>query len=118
MEEKPKGKPRGRKGGRPKGSRNQRTKKILNRAETTGLLPGEILLAVARGEDILGRPPTFEERVDAAKAAAPYYQPKLQSVEQKIEQTTKKKISAEPLSDEEWGAQYARGSEGEEPATH
>jgi len=37
---------------------------------TTGELPHEFLLRVARGEEIDGHIPTFAERIDAAKAAA------------------------------------------------
>jgi len=37
------------------------------------LLPHEVLLAVARGEMIADHIPTFDERVEAAKAAAPYF---------------------------------------------
>ena len=74
--------------GRPKGSRNQRT--LLQRraaeaaaqaAAKTGLLPHEILLELARGNNVLGGAPlTRAERRDAAKAAAPYYAPKLIAV--------------------------------------
>jgi hypothetical protein len=43
-------------------------------------LPHEILLAIARGEPLDGHKPTFAERMDAAKAAAPYYGARLSSV--------------------------------------
>src|SRR5882762_5039841 len=74
--------------GRPKGSRNKRT--LLQRraaeasaqaAAKTGLLPHQILLELARGNNVLGGPPlTRAERLDAAKAVAPYYAPKLIAV--------------------------------------
>lgn len=41
------------------------------------MLPHEFLAAVARGEMIDGHLPSFDERLDAAKAAAPFYAPKL-----------------------------------------
>jgi hypothetical protein len=51
-------------------------------AYQTGELPHMFLLRVARGEAV--KPgnvkPTFEEQVDAAKACAGYFAPKLQSV--------------------------------------
>lgn len=55
-----------------------------------GELPHELLLRVSRGDRIKigeadGKPiyyiPSFEERVDCAKAAAPYFAPKLSAVE-------------------------------------
>jgi len=66
-------------------------KKIRERAALTGMLPHEILLTLARGEPIQQRilnPETGEVRllphypdiktmVEAAKAASPYYAPKL-----------------------------------------
>jgi hypothetical protein len=88
-----KGKP-----GRPKGSRNLDS--ILSRekmAAKLGLLPHEFLALVASGETIKVRRwdkknntweqeewnPTPEQQIDAAKAAAPYFQPRL--VSQKID---------------------------------
>ena len=64
-------------GGRQKGTPNRRNAEMVARAEEAGMLPHEFLAAVARGEEIDGHLPTFEERVDAAKAAAPFYAPKL-----------------------------------------
>jgi hypothetical protein len=73
-----------------------------NAAMASGILPHEFLLAVARGERIkqlvpVGTQtidgveeqlfaerwlvPDFEKRMDAAKAAAPYYAPKISTVE-------------------------------------
>lgn len=51
-------------------------------AEASGMLPHAFLLAVTRGEPIGDHTPTFEERLEAAKASAPYVAPKLSSVEQ------------------------------------
>lgn len=51
-------------------------------AYTTGELPHMFLLRVARGEEVKegGKKPSFEERVDAAKACAAFFAPKLQTV--------------------------------------
>jgi hypothetical protein len=66
------------------------------KAERTGLLPHEILLDIARGNpqkeswtdqetgEIIVKhlpPAPMEMRVDAAKAAAPYFAPKISTVE-------------------------------------
>ena len=88
------------KGGRPLGSMSRLAKEAREKAQATGLLPHEFLLAVARGERITRWVPHpdprqaaagvvieevekygFEERIDAAKAAAPYYAPKISTVE-------------------------------------
>jgi len=50
--------------------------KPRDQADSSTLMPHEVLLAVARGEVIADHVPTFEERVEAAKAAAPYFAPK------------------------------------------
>jgi hypothetical protein len=85
--------------GRPKGRTNSVTAKAREAAAETGLLPHEWLLKVSRGEGIehkrwkivydksgkeKGRELVTEElyadfptRLDAAKAAAPFYAPKL-----------------------------------------
>lgn len=88
------------KGGRPLGSMSKLAREAREKAQATGLLPHEFLLAVARGERITRWEPHphpeqaaagvvvevvekygFEERIDAAKAAAPYYAPKISTVE-------------------------------------
>lgn len=70
--------------GRPKGSLNRASRAIRERAAASGLLPHEFLLAVTRGELIDGYKPSFAERLDAAKASAPFYAPKLSSVEASV----------------------------------
>ena len=52
-------------------------KEGIERAKATGELPHEFLLRVSRGEPIDGKKPKPSERIDAAKAAAPYFAPKL-----------------------------------------
>lgn len=86
-------------GGRPKGALSKITTKAREAAMETGLLPHEWLLLVSRGEgikhkrwvikyDAKGNEKSrdlveeeiyadFSTRIDAAKAAAPFYAPKL-----------------------------------------
>lgn len=85
--------------GRPKGSVNRTTKATIEAAKAAGLLPHEWLLQIARGEPVeqkrwdikrdehgkeISRElvidiiyPDFPVRMDAAKAASPYYAPRL-----------------------------------------
>lgn len=85
-----------RKRGRPLGSLNKLAREARAKAAQTGLLPHEILLDIARGNpqkeswtdqetgEIIVKhlpPAPMEMRVDAAKAAAPYFAPKISTVE-------------------------------------
>jgi len=63
--------------GRKPGSVNKITQRAREAAAKTGELPHEFLLRIVRGEAIDGHAPEFAERMDAAKAAAPYYAPRL-----------------------------------------
>ncbi len=65
---------------RPAGSATRKTLEIADRAAAAGELPYEFLLRVVRGEVVDGTVPTFAERLDAAKAAATYFAPKLAAV--------------------------------------
>ena len=67
--------------GRKPGSVNQMSRNAREAAAKTGELPHMILLRIARGEKIDGHTPAFSERMDAAKAAAPYFAPKLAATE-------------------------------------
>jgi len=84
-------------GGRQKGSGNKRPKELLAKVEASGLTPLEYLLSVMRApvpvelqgivdpEDVsddMARALTswHAQRVDAAKAAAPYIHPKLNAI--------------------------------------
>ncbi len=80
--------------GRPVGSLNKITQEARLRAMEQGDLPHEFLLRVSRGELIKTKvvdedgvitfrydQPDLDKRIDAAKAAAPYYAPKLATVE-------------------------------------
>lgn len=84
----------GRGQGRKPGSMSKLAKDARAKAEQTGLLPHEILLSMARGEPaqiveiddqgnrkIRYEPLDKEDVRDAAKAAAPYYAPKISTVE-------------------------------------
>lgn len=63
--------------GRKPGAVQKVTREARKVAAEKGMLPHEFLAAVARGDVIDGHEPTFEERLDAAKAAAPYYAARL-----------------------------------------
>lgn len=81
--------------GRPMNSFNKMSREARAQAMLTGLLPHEFLLKVARGEVIAVKRidqetgeiiteyevPDMDRRIDAAKAAAPYYAPKMSTVE-------------------------------------
>ena len=63
--------------GRPLGSVNRASRLSRERASALGVLPHEFLAQVARGETIGDHVPTFAERLDAAKAASPYFAARL-----------------------------------------
>lgn len=82
------------KGGRPKGSISKIARAARLNAIATGELPHEFLLRVSRGEIITRRVVDedgnvteiredydFPMRIDAAKSAAPYFAPKISTVE-------------------------------------
>lgn len=101
----PKGSPRPTAGAKPRGQSQLRRQARAAAAKEQGMLPHEFLLSIARGDCIKQRRlvitfiksgpkagqeksrewveedyyPNFEERKDAAKAAAPYYSPRLAS---------------------------------------
>jgi hypothetical protein len=79
------------------------------KAQETGELPHEFLLRVMRGEDIDGNQPEFKDRMAAAVAAAPYYAPKLSSVDHKGE-TTHRMVAPLPtgLSQVAWQQQFSK----------
>lgn len=56
-------------------------KLAIEEAHKTGLLPHEFLLKISRGYKIDGKKPDLNTRISCAKAAAPYYAPKLSAVE-------------------------------------
>lgn len=62
--------------GRPKGAANKRTREVADKAAQDGITPLEYMLDVMR--DVSA---DRSERMDAAKAAAPYIHPRLSTVE-------------------------------------
>lgn len=66
--------------GRKLGTVNRMSQKAREEAAKTGELPHEFLLRVMRGGKISGHKPSFAERLDAAKAAAPFYAPRLAAI--------------------------------------
>src|SRR5579885_862765 len=110
--------------GRPKGARNKRTRQMIEDAQSKGLLPHEVLASVARGEGMLcslfdedgqpvGQPfmvyPSLDQRIDAAKAAAPFYAPRLTSIEHGGGISVTR--NASDLSDEELAAIAAQDTD-------
>lgn len=100
--------------GRKKGTTKAKINADRRRAALTGELPHQFLLRIMRGEVINGEKPSIQLRVDCAKAAAPYYAPKLSAVQ-----------VVENLSDDdldfiiesaaaEAGVSFGTGGEGEE----
>jgi hypothetical protein len=82
------------KGGRPLGSTTLMSQRAIKVAKEQGDLPHEFLLRIARGEvitrivkdrngirEIIEEEYDFQDRKDAAKACAPYYAPKISTVE-------------------------------------
>lgn len=97
--------------GRPKGSVNRMATRAREEAAKAGMLPHELLLAISRGEAIDGHVPSFAERVDAAKAAAPFYAPKLAAVDVNAQTENRHWILSEnPMSADEWEAEYTVGA--------
>jgi hypothetical protein len=64
--------------GRPKGARNRRTRAVLEAAEAGGDMPLDFLLRLMRDPSA-----PITRRLEAAKAAAPFLHPKLNSVDPK-----------------------------------
>lgn len=106
-------------GGARQGSGNKKGYKdkltaIKEKAITTGEMPHEFLLRVARGEYIQHGEelilPDFKVRCRAAEQVAAYYAPRLALVEQKVESSVSHLISDKPLTAEEFERQYTEDS--------
>ena len=65
--------------GRPKGSRNKRTRALLEAAEAGGEMPLDFLLRLMRDPQA-----SMARRLEAAKAAAPFLHPRLNSIDHKV----------------------------------
>jgi hypothetical protein len=63
--------------GRPRGSRNRRTRALVEAAQAGGEMPLDYMLRVMRDPSIPAK-----RRDEMAKAAAPFLHPKLASIEQ------------------------------------
>lgn len=121
------------KGGRPLGSMSRLAREAREKAMAEGILPHEFLLKVVRGERItrFEKHPDpeeakagvlveveekygFEQRIDAAKAAAPYYAPKISTVEviAGVDSANLDELIARAAA--EAGVTLAPGGEGEE----
>ncbi len=71
-------------GGRKAGVRNKLTRAVVAAAAATGRLPHDLLLAMARGQSTPGvSKPTRQEIIQARVAAAPFYAPRLSTVDVK-----------------------------------
>lgn len=88
-------KPGERRGGRDAGTPNRKTAEKVAAIEASGLTPLDYLLSVMR-DDLLPR----EDRVDAAKAAAPYVHAKLANVELKAKVAFSHEDALAQLDDE------------------
>lgn len=62
--------------GRPAGAATKRTREIAERALASGLTPLDYMLSVLRNEEL-----PISDRMDAAKAAAPYVHARLAAIE-------------------------------------
>ena len=93
MAGRPKGLPKT--GGRQKGSVNKATAAKVAEVAASGLTPLDYLLGVMR--DVAGEP---GQRIDAAKAAAPYVHPKLSTVEVSGKDGGPVQIVATPLDEQ------------------
>lgn len=104
--------------GKPKGAKHRRTE-LKEWAEATGDLPHVFLCKVSQGqtfemtvlvngvEEKKVLCPSMKDRITAAIAAAPFFAPRLAQIEQKIESEMIGVIRAEPMSVEEWVAEFA-----------
>ena len=76
------------KAGRPKGKgivrrqewKTMTIKQLRDYALRSGEMPHMFLLRIARGESMGSYKPTFEQRIDAAKACASYFVPKMNAI--------------------------------------
>lgn len=101
-----------RKRGRPFGAVSAVTIKSKALAMGSGLLPHELLLDWARGEPVMQRVDgantevylSVDQRIDCAKAAAPFYSPRLQAVQANITGG----LELEAMSDAELDAKLLR----------
>ncbi len=89
--------------GRPPGTRNKATAKRQQLVATTGITPLDFMLERLRAPDA-----SIEERMDAAKAAAPYIHPRLALVQSQstVEHRFVIELPALPESSDQWQQQF------------
>jgi hypothetical protein len=101
--------------GRPAGSKGKRSTEFQETVAAAGAKIAAVLGEGAFTDDahaflmhVYKNPANdLPVRIDAAKAAIGYEKPKLASIEQVIDaEVHQRVISAEPMTDEEWEAQY------------
>ena len=91
--------------GRPKGSGNRFTKEISELLQNNQS-PLKFMLSVMNNTDNDQR-----ERLDAAKAAAPFIHARIAHIELKTEvEIMRSVINAEPMTNEEWEEKYGSGA--------
>jgi hypothetical protein len=90
--------------GRKKGVANQKTRAIAEAAVLTGTTPLEVMLAAMEHFRAAGE---IEKAAGIAKDAAPYVHPRLASIEHSGEMKIEKRISSEPMTQEQWESKYA-----------
>jgi hypothetical protein len=89
-------------GGRQKGALNKKTAEKVYAIESSGLTPLDYMLSVLRAADS-----SSEDRMWAAKEAAPYCHPRLSAIDHTVKRQTAREISDDELADI-----IARGSDG------
>ena len=67
--------------GRKPGSTTKIMREARVKAQASGQLPHEFLLSIVRGEAVGEKVPSLDQRIDAAKASAPFYAPKMAATE-------------------------------------
>lgn len=67
--------------GRKAGAITKMAKEARTKAQATGQLPHEFLLSIVRGEAVDDVVPKLADRIDAAKAAAPYFAPRMSATD-------------------------------------
>lgn len=87
--------------GRPKGATSEKTKRRREAANGEGITPLEYMLKVMRDETA-----QQSERMDAAKASAPYVHARLAAIEHTGEMV-QRVVSEKPMTADEWAERHA-----------
>jgi hypothetical protein len=78
--------------GRPKGARDKLDREAAEIAATEGIMPKDFLLGIVRDDT-----QPLDVRIEAAKAAAPYYHARLAAIEHSGEITTRHEDALDAL---------------------